>query len=233
MSSDPSIWFRVGYALERARSLDASSTDKPRPGKAAKRSPAREPATSGWPTADDLIASGVVVLAGKLLDAWRPARKVTYSRLLRAGAAGAAAALLVDLVRPLLSGRAELPALDRNTGTRLLAGAGQGLLYGAVVEPRVPGPPLVKGAVYALAEYMADPAGGLSRILGPHAPQRRMPIVADLLEDLEPHDREVLDHLVFGIALAVLCGTAPALNGIPQAIHFSNSPTTRATTPPT
>lgn len=168
----------------------------------------------GWPTADDLIASAIAALAGRVLDAWRPARKVTFTRLLRAGAAGAGAALLADLVRPLLAGRAEMPTLDPDTWTRLLAGAGQGLLYGAVVEPRVPGPPLLKGAVFALAEYMADPAGGLSHILGAHAPQGRLPVVAELLEDLEPHDREVLEHLVFGLALAVLCGTAPSLNGI-------------------
>jgi hypothetical protein len=174
---------------------------------------------SAWPTADDLINTGVAALAGKLLDAWRPAKKVTFTRLLRAGAAGAGAALLLDLVKPLLGGRAELPTLDRDAGTRLLAGVGQGLLYGAVVEPRVPGPALVKGAVFAMAEYMADPAGGLSRILGSQGPQGRLPIVADLLEDLESEDREILEHLVFGIALAVLCGTAPALNGAVVGEH--------------
>lgn len=138
---------------------------------------------------------------------------MTFTRLLRAGAAGAAAALLLDLVKPLLAGRAELPALDRDAGTRLLVGAGQGLLYGTVVEPRVPGPPLLKGAVFALAEYLADPAGGLSHILGVHLPHSRLPVVSDLLEDLEPHDREVLEHLAFGVTLAVLCGAAPSRNG--------------------
>jgi hypothetical protein len=212
MSSDPSIWFRVGYALERARGLDDSSDVGPLPRKGARRSPARDADRSGWPTADDLIATGVAALAGKLLDSWRPARKVTFTRLLRAGAAGAGAALLLDLVKPLLSSRAEVPAFDRDAGTRLLAGAGQGLLYGAVVEPRVPGPPLLKGAVFALAEYMAGPAGGLSHILGPHAPQGRLPVVDHLLENVEPDDREVLEHLVFGLALAVLLGTRPSPN---------------------
>lgn len=204
----------MGYALERARRLDAPSDEEARPRKPARRSPAHEPNKLGWPAADDLIASGVAALAGTLLDAWRPARRVTFTRLVRAGAAGAGAALLLDLVKPLLSGRAELPRLDQATGTRLLAGAGQGLLYGAVLEPRVPGPPILKGVIFALAEYMADPAGGLSHILGAHAPQGRLPIISDLLADLESHDREYLEHLVFGIALAILSGSAPSMNGI-------------------
>jgi hypothetical protein len=217
MAADPSIWYRVGYALERARGGDASSDDVPRPSERRGRSPARDAARPAWPTADDLVATGVAALAGKLLDAWRPARKVSFARLLKAGAAGAGAALLLDLVKPLLHGRPQLPEFDRNTGTRLLAGASQGLLYGAVVEPRVPGPPLVKGAVFALAEYLTDPAGGLSHLLGAHTPQGRLPVVADLLKDLEPHDREMLEHLVFGIALAVLCGAGPYRNGVSEA----------------
>lgn len=213
MSDDPNIWYRVGYALERARGQEAVPEDGSGPAPSREK-PGRAVERSGWPTADELVASGVVALVGKLLDAWHPARKVTFARMLRAGVAGAGAALLVDLLKPLLQGRAELPELDRDTGVRLLAGASQGLLYGAVVEPRVPGPPILKGAVFALAEYMADPAGGLSRILGAYTPQGRLPVVADLLDDLEPHDREVMEHLAFGIALAVLCGSAPSRNGL-------------------
>ena len=138
---------------------------------------------------------------------------MTFTRLLRASAAGAGAALLLDMVKPWLAGRAEVPALDQDAATRLLLGAGQGLLYGTVVEPRVPGPPVVKGAVFAIAEYLADPAGGLTQILGAHMPHSRLPVVSDLLEDLEPHDREVLEHLAFGITLAVLCGASPSRNG--------------------
>jgi hypothetical protein len=212
MSADPSIWYRVGYALERARG-DAAPAGRSSERKPTRGSPKRPAHQGPWPSADDLIATGVAALAGRLLDAWRPARKVTFTRMLRAGAAGAAAALLLDLVRPLVHGRAELPALDRATGTRLLAGAGQGLLYGTVVEPRVPGPPVVKGAIFALAEYMADPAGGLSHLLGAHTPHGRLPIVAELLGDLEPHERDYVEHLLFGIALAVLCGSAPSPDG--------------------
>jgi hypothetical protein len=212
MSSDSNIWFRVGYALERARGGDVAPQEAGRPKRSKGRAPARD-ADAGWPTGDALIATGVAALAGKLLDVWRPARKVTFTRLLRAGAAGAAATLVLDLMKPLLEGRAELPALDKDAGARLLAGAGQGLLYGALVEPRVPGPLVVKGAVFALAEYMADPAGGLTHLLGAHTPQGRLPVVSELLHDLEPRDREVFEHLVFGITLAILCGSSPQANG--------------------
>lgn len=212
MSADPNIWYRVGYALERARGSEATSDEEPRARKprASRSAGAAKP----WPTADELVTSGTVALVGKLLDAWRPARKTSFTHLLRAGAAGAGAALLLELVRPLLRGRAELPALDQDMGRRLLAGAGQGLLYGSVVEPRVPGPAVFKGAVFALAEYLADPAGGLSHILGPHSPQSRLPVVSDMLDEIEREDREVLDHLVFAVALAVLCGDAPSENGV-------------------
>lgn len=202
----------MGYALERARSRAEPSGDESidRPAEARR---GESPEGPDWPTADDLIASGVAALAGRVLSAWRPARKVTFNRLLRASLAGAGAALLVDLVRPLLHGRAELPQIDRETGTHMLAGASQGLLYGATVEPRVPGPPLFKGAVFALAEYMAYPAGGLTHLLGAQTPQGRLPVIRDMIDELEPRDREYLEHLAFGVALAVMCGASTAANG--------------------
>lgn len=214
MSSDSNIWYRVGYALERARGREASRED----GNGARRPRERdeEGGTDLWPSADDLVATGIAALAGRVLSAWRPARKVTFTRLLRAGLAGAGAALLVELVRPLLNGRTELPELGADTGTKMVSGMSQGLLYGAVVEPRVPGPPLFKGAVFALAEYLADPAGGLSHLLGPHTPHGSLPVVGDMLTDLEPGEREYLEHLAFGVALALLCGTGPSVNGLDE-----------------
>jgi hypothetical protein len=217
MSSDPSIWYRVGYALERAKARKEppdDDRDARGPGVSSERG-AQQPA---WPTADDLVASGTAALVARVLTAWRPSRGVSASRLLRAGLAGAGAALLLDLVRPLLKGRAELPQVDGATGARLLAGASQGLIYGATIEPRLPGPPIVKGAVFALAEYMAHPAGGLSRFLGAQTLHGRIPVVRDLLEELEPEDREYVEHLVFGVALAILCGPGPSANGPEQEI---------------
>jgi len=217
MASEQSFWYRVGYALERAR--QGPPTPPQELAGLTRRARRERPqgGSSGGvrpPTVDDLISSGIVALAGRVLDGWRPARKAGFIRLLRAGAAGAGAALLLDLVRPLLSGKAELPVLDRDTADRVLAGMGQGLLYGAVVEPRVPGPPLMKGALFASAEYATDPVGGLSHLLSAHTPQGRVPIVRHLFEELDPHDRAYLEHLVFGVALALLYGSSPSSNGM-------------------
>ena len=145
---------------------------------------------------------------------WKPQRKASTLRLLRAGAAGAAAALLVDMLRPLIRGEPGVGPLDKETVDRLIAGIGQGLVYGAVVEPRIPGPTLVKGALYGTAEYAVDPVGGLSRLLGPHAPQHRLPVIGHLLEDLDPYDRAYAEHMGFGVALALLYGSSPSSNGI-------------------
>lgn len=207
MSSDPSIWFRLGYALERARSgRDAATERGERRPKTALDSSARDAGQPAWPSADDLITSGLTALAAKLLDAWRPARRVSLPRLLWAGAAGAGAAFMLELLNPLLRGHAEVPEADRETGARILAGVGQGLLYGAVVEPRLPGPAVVKGVTFGLAQYLAHPAGGLTHLLGAHTPQGRLPIVADLLGEVEPAERDYIEHLVFATALAVLYG---------------------------
>ena len=119
-----------------------------------------------------------------------------------------------DLVRPLLRGRVELPSLDQDTVDRILAGAAQGLLYAGVVEPRIPGPPLLKGTLYGSTEYVADPAGGLTRLLGGESPLRRIPVLGHLLENLDPHDRVYLEHVTFGIVLALLYGSSPRNNGI-------------------
>ncbi len=175
---------------------------------------------SAWPSIDDIVASGATAVVAKLLDGWKPRRKTAMLRLLHAGAAGAAAALLVDLLRPLLRGGSAVGPLDRQTGDRILAGIGQGLVYGAVVEPRVPGPTLVKGALYGTAEYAADPAGGISRLLGAHAPQHRLPLIGHMLEDLDPRDRVYVEHLIFGVALALLYGSGSASSPSSKGIRI-------------
>jgi hypothetical protein len=213
MTSEESLWYRLGYALEGAKVPDAppkaeeGGTRRPR-----RRRPA--PATeSGGGAGDELVTAGLAAVAARLLDAWQPRRDVGFKRLLWAGASGAAAALLLDLVKPILRGEPELPALDRETADRLLAGVGLGLIYGAVVEPRVPGPPLLKGALFGSADYAAEAAGGLTRLLSAHAPQSRLPFVGRIFGDSDPHDGAYLEHLAFGITLALLYGSSPSSNG--------------------
>jgi hypothetical protein len=60
---------------------------------------------------------------------------------------------------------------------------------------------------------MAHPAGGLTYLLRGQTPQGRLPVVKEILGDLEPEDREYVEQLAFGVALALLCGPSPALDG--------------------
>lgn len=210
MSSENDFWYRLGFALERARQGPGTGSRKLATLK-ERRPAARErrglPSPAEWPAGDQLLASGAVAVAAKVLDLWEPRHRVGVKGLLKGGLAGAAAALAVEAVRPLLAGRACLPRLDQDTVERLVAGAGQGLVYGAVVEPRLPGPAVVKGAVYASAEYAVHPLGGVSGLLGPKAPLRRVPVLGAVLDSLSPRERSYVEHLAFGIALALLYGS--------------------------
>ncbi|NIP59368.1 MAG: hypothetical protein GWM92_13610 [Gemmatimonadetes bacterium] len=130
-----------------------------------------------------------------------------------AGISGVGAALLVELLRPLTEDEDSAAALDGELAEALLSGAGRGLLYGGVVEPRIPGPPLVRGAVYGVTEYMLSPWGGLPRVLGPVSPHRRIPLVSDLVEPDQEGFRTFVDHLLFGVTLALLYGALPPRRG--------------------
>ena len=66
--------------------------------------------------------------------------------------------------------------------------------------------------IFPLVQFLA--AGGLVGLLGAHAPQRKLPFVGRMLEEIDPHDRVYLEHLAFGVALAVLYGSSEPSNGI-------------------
>jgi hypothetical protein len=221
MASSKSIWFHLGHALERAR-LGGPAVGKTVSGLAERRARrvaerSEDPdalARPGLPSTDDLMAAGIAIVVDRALGGWGKRREPGFTGLVRAGAAGAVAALVVDLVRPLLRGNADFPALDRATADRLLAGIGHGLVYGAVVEPRIPGPALLKGAIYGSAEYATDTIGGLSGLLGSQTPQGRLPIVGEVLDGLDRHDRDYLEHVVFGICIALIYESSSSSNGI-------------------
>ncbi len=233
MSAKKSIWFHIGHALERARLapdrgkkrslsglaeraaevLPERAVDK-RPERNERGLPVLSDALPELPQADELVAASIAIAVDQLLARWTGARTPTVAGLVRACAAGATAAILVDLVRPLLRGDDRVGALDDGVADRLLSGVGQGLVYGGVIEPRLPGPALIKGAVYGSAEYASDPVGGLASLLGSHTPQRRIPFIGELVDRAEPHERAYLEHLVFGIALAILYDSSPSRSGI-------------------
>jgi hypothetical protein len=126
--------------------------------------------------------------------------------LLRAGAGGAGAALLRELLDPLIRGEGGRPQLRAVASETLLAGAARGLVYAAMIEPRLPGPHALQGVLYGSLEYAVSPWGGLDALLGERAPHRRIPLVSGLFVDYALGEDSYLDHLAFGVALALLYG---------------------------
>ena len=221
MVDQDNVWFRLGYTLERSRErvpradrlrtleerqttrkVGANRTRRPEPGARLGASPTGEP----W---DALVAVGATALLGRVLEAMPRRRKPGLLRLLRAGAAGVGAALLSELLRSLRSGGLPFPIAQLVQNASLTGGA-RGLVYGALVEPRIPGPPVVRGVAYGSLEYLVSPWGGLTKLVGARAPHRRIPFLADLLDDVGPNDDSLLDHVLFGIVLATLYGAGPA-----------------------
>jgi hypothetical protein len=146
-----------------------------------------------------LVAAGIVK--------WARAHRPSAARIARGAVAGAAAAGIVVAGRALLdAAREEEPEGDRSDlPARLLAGAGRGVLYAAILDPLLPGHPLVKGAIVGSAEHLAAPLGGLYSALEPVSPLRNVPFVAALLQvgaDEDPY----LAHLANGLLLGLLVG---------------------------
>lgn len=191
------LWYRIGYALETARNRLPTSPSELR---------GKKPAVGDEATRkvlDALFTVGAGSVLTRLLAFWPGRRKPGLFALARAGAAGAAAALLAELIRPAVAGKiAEHPLEDELTDI-LLAGAGRGLMYAAIVQPRVPGSPVIQGTAYGILEYALTPWGGLEELAGPAAPHKRIPALAILLRG-KGEEEELLQHLAFGVALALL-----------------------------
>ncbi|SUZ54055.1 uncharacterized protein METZ01_LOCUS6909 [marine metagenome] len=216
MPPKQSYWFHLGYALERLRSIAPDAAEevhisKGRPGTTGQNT--SEDARITWPPLKDLATPEAVAILSKLLRTWQPRHKTALSSLVRAGAAGAVSALILDLIRTTISD-SEIPTLDRETGDRLLAGIRQGLLYGAILEPKVPGPTVLKGALYGTIEYAVNPMGGLSQLLATHDSQHPHSVLENLLEEFDSHDRSYTEHVIFGVILALLYGSSASSNGI-------------------
>ena len=216
MASEQSFWFRVGYILERA--INPTTTvgegfSTPRV-KSQKKTTSDAPQQSvKWPPQDEVLPTVLLAAASKMMEIWRPQREARLTQLVRAGASGAAAALLLDLLKPILNADHAHPLLDKATGNRMLAGVSQGLLYGTLVAPYLPGPPLLKGVLFGCAEYAAIPSGGLSQLLGSHSPKGN-PVLESFFETVDRPNRAYVEHLIFGVALALVYESSPSSNGI-------------------
>jgi hypothetical protein len=157
---------------------------------------------------DLVLAAGAGSIVGRVLSLWPTTHRPGLLGLARGAAAGALAALLRQAIAPLLSGELRAPDLVDDLADdlpeRLAAGAARGLVYGGVIEPRVPASPLVQGLLYGTAEWGLGEWGGVRGLLARHTPYRRLPVVNRFLGDAEAGERTLIDHVAFGLALALL-----------------------------
>lgn len=216
-------WYQLGYALERAK---AQPTRDRIQLLGEKLAAFRAGGQGAWPTAraragvrkgesgdgaetfDWILASISGALVARVLKGWEPRRRPGVGLLVRAGAAGAAAMIFQELAHALLSDDPrEAARRSRTLADRVLSGAARGLVYGAVAEPRLPGPPVMRGVLFGTAEFLLSPVGGVGRLLGKEAPYGRLPILRALVEDTASEDRDgYVEHLVFGLALSLMAG---------------------------
>jgi hypothetical protein len=204
MQTKENLWYRVGYALEKVRNhLPAPRQEGLGDPPPAGRVPHHVTPEVSHKILDALLTVGAGSLLTRAFSLWPSRRGPGLFRLFRAGAAGAAASFLAELVRPALTGKKSGTPLEEEVTDVLLAGAGRGLLYAALVEPRIPGHPVLQGAVYGGLEYALTPWGGLSKLAGSHSPQGKIPALSILLKD-RGADEQLVEQIAFGVALAIL-----------------------------
>ena len=228
-----SIWYHLGYALESAshgaqaaqEARSAKNAPLEAKGTAARESrssrkvhgrstdPERKPVSSA---VDQFIATGTGVLGDRLLSILL-GRRPGPLRLTHAALAGAGAALVLSLFRHGVNGTGEEWQNRPEPIEALLRGAARGVLYGSVLEPRLPGPPLLRGATYGVIEYVTSPFGGLDGILGASSPHRTMPILAALVGTSDSTAGSMVDHVAFGITLGLLYGAGSERRGSREA----------------
>jgi len=154
----------------------------------------------------------------KELDRWVRARRPSLPRILRGAAAGAGAAGLLAVYHLLRRRNAgeDLTDLRSDLLDEVLAGAGRGVLYAAVLDPILPGPAVVRGATAGLLDYLLAPWGGVFSRLQGLSPAARIPVVNVLLEMGDAEDDPLLAFLLFGIALGLLTGEAESPPAAPR-----------------
>jgi hypothetical protein len=200
MPNKENLWYRVGYALETVRDR------LPPPARESAGKPSRGETLShdvSHKIMDAFLAVGAGSLFTRVFSLLPRRRNPGIFRLLRAGTAGAVAAFLAEAVRPALTGKKPDTPMEEALTDILLTGAGRGLLYAALVEPRIPAPALLQGVAYGSLEYALTPWGGLGELAGSKAPQGKIPALSVLLKD-RGTDEQLVEHIAFGVALALL-----------------------------
>jgi hypothetical protein len=209
-SNDP--WYRIGYALESAR---LRSPVKREPSD-ADRSKRRAPSIRTEALLDTLLSTSATALAGRVLGVL-PGRSAPSSwRLIRAAVAGAGAATALAILRGAF--RTEQNSSQPPDPTpEILAGTGRGILYGAVLEPHLPGSALMRGLTFGVLEYLVAPMGGLDEVLGAASPRRTIPVLGVLLGSDGFTAETLTENLVFGATLGVLYGEGRLRSGSAEA----------------
>lgn len=155
-------------------------------------------------TRRDTLESAALAAAGTwLLARLLTPKEVSWPRVIFAGLAATA---LADMVGRGSSGDVEpeeLPYAEdpEELMSRLGAGIAIAAGYAAILYPRLPGPPLLRGLAFGALEIAAAPRGGLVR-LASDVPGVKFPLQALALpvdEDAGP-----ASHLAFGLALGLL-----------------------------
>jgi hypothetical protein len=208
MPQRESFWYRVGYAFEKSRTEQRQVVREPTRPHRLRLERSRPRASEELPLDTLLVATAAAAVASLL----RPRSEKYGGRstdLMRAGTAGVGAAFLRALIHPWTGGGEDESTLAGSLVDDLLEGAGQGLIYGALVEPRVHGSPVIRGLLFGILEYLVAPLGGMGRVLRAVSPQRRIPVVKELLSGEQRVTRSLADQVVFGLVLALLYGSSP------------------------
>jgi len=153
------------------------------------------------------VSGLLTALATSAVVQWSAGRRPSFGRLVRGAAAGAGAAGVLYAARVFLE-RSEPEDDDpvREISDEILAGAGRGVLYASLLDPLLPGPPVVRGALAGTVDYFTAPIGGLFSNLQPLSPVRRVPVISILLETGDADDDDYLRFLLHGIVLGILYG---------------------------
>ena len=215
MTDRHNLWFRIGFALESARPSNVPTKARSSEGGLLHNPFSKTFSKNGAPERtmlDSLLSAGAGAVAGKVLG---EASRTGALGLARGAAAGATATVARSLIRIALKLEPDDGAPD--LGHELLEGAARGVLYGAVVEPRLLGSPLTRGLAFGVVEYAVAPWGGLDEVLGAASPRRTMPILGALMAVEKAPAESFTDHLVFGVVLGLLYGLGRARRGSREA----------------
>jgi hypothetical protein len=214
MSLGDSLWYGLGRSAERLSSTLSRATQSVREAGPDRGPDGNGQGTGPTPLSHSTEAMLLAGLSAALLSGvrrWTASRRPGLGSLARGALAGAGAVACVHAFAVL---RRHGSDEDNDHETRpvdvldeLLSGAGRGIIYAAILDPLLPGPPLLRGSLAGTAEYLSAPLGGIFSNLEKLSPIRRVPFISVLLETGEPSDDDsFFSFLAYGLILGALYG---------------------------